>query len=1179
MKKYLHFIIVFISAFCLFSLVNSCTDEKELIEELNLANVLTPTSTSASISIYDGRTVTFTWSSSSTATQYVLEIYRWADGSQPSSAAEITADMLSGMSAYITAEVLQGTGSNTTHEEFLDVDYAYYARVKGQNPGNQGDSNWAAFRYPIEPYLVMDPLPTFEVIERTASSITVSWELDDDDSDGIDQVRVSPNPDDPASSYKIYTVTTGATECALDGLDPSTQYTLSANFGTATRNTIIAWTKADADGVTVSTSYDLQEAITNGLSPIIVAYTGETYEIDAEFTIGDIGIDELYIYGDGTANGTLPTIHGKFALASGTSVKTIHLESLDLVGDSGDNVCVFSVAAGDYDEISMLNCSVSSYLRGIINAGSTTVNVGTFSLESISSSDIEGNGGGFIDFRGTSGAETIGSFSIKNSTFDGGIREFIRINANYTVSDFTIDHNTFNAITSADNSYGIFYVRAEIVNDCVVTNNLFLNLAESYVHGVSGRYVVGASAFTPTRSTGNYWYNLGDYAEGNVFPTSGETGWKQAAAFSGGGVLDSDPCYDSSRSNFYVTNADVFNAGAGDPRWLADYVEQPDPALEVVEYGYEWNLTDTKTFYDVIDQTCTRGNTRFLVEETPIQVSSDGFYFTDKSTLMSYSGAPSDCGIGFIVDGPGSVVLSTAEGRQTGFEVSYGIYDESMVSISGQTTVAGSVSGGARKESVVLDALEKGTIYMVYIYSLGPAYLTQLVWSDDTTSGGSGLTAPYDLELSAESASNTEGVTLSWAAIPNAGSYNVNIVGYNGTDTTESVTTNSYTISGLEAGYYNFYVQAVPADSDSTRDPSEWSDEEVLFFSKGGELTTVSAYSDTDWGSSTFEYVYNAMANGTTDKFTLDFVYDNLNFIGGDTNSVLNDAVNEAGETVYAYSLGGSGSTSKRALTFKIPGDGFLKMEIQSNGTSVTCYMKVFLDGVEYTTGEGYATSDDGKYSGYEAPDKPGTNVHKITITGAHSGSEIMVYSASSGMNVLSLGWENGESEGGGISPTDETINEEYITDYSNEGTDAGYADVADGETLTVNKITYAGAITWDSSRYKMNGASKVGDDGIPTSRYASFKIATTGTITHKMISGSSSDGTRRYDVILVKEVDGKTVVTTLYSDYAPMSSGADAVTTEVTAADLGGATEPATVYVYVEANCNLYQIGYSPDN
>ena len=116
------------------------------------------------------------------------------------------------------------------------------------------------------------------------------------------------------------------------------------------------------------------------------------------------------------------------------------------------------------------------------------------------------------------------------------------------------------------------------------------------------------------------------------------------------------------------------------------------------------------------------------------------------------------------------------------------------------------------------------------------------------------------------------------------------------------------------------------------------------------------------------------------------------------------------------------------------------------------------------------------------------------------------------------------------------------------------------------------------SKRIKFGGKSPMGEDGIPTSRYASFKITKPGVITHKLISGSSSAADRKGAVILVTTTaDGKKV-TTLWNDFTPTSSGADPLTYTVTAEQLEGITEAAVVYFYAEANINLYALGFKPE-
>ncbi len=1015
----------------------------DVIEELNLSNVLTPTSNSATISQADGRTTTFTWSSSSTATNYILEIYRWDTGSAPD---EVTVDDEGNVSGsiYETITVEQGSGTTTSYAQYLEPDYSYYARVKGQNLDDfgaklQGDSNWSEFRYPIEPYLVMDALPSFEVTDRTSSSITLAWTAEDGDSDAVNQIRVSPNPDNASSSYKTYTVSTTDRSTTVDGLKASTMYTIYANFNSATRNTITAWTKTGANGTTVTTSEELQAAITGGQSPIIVAYSDDPYVIDDEFSIGDTGNDELYVYGDGLGDGTLPKVHGKFTLASGTSIKTIHLESLALIGDSSNNVCVFSLAVGDYDEVSMLNCTVDSYQRGIINAGSgNDVNIDKFDLNSIYSTNIDGTNGGFIDFRGT--AAHIGTFSITNSTFDGGIREFIRCDANYTVDDFTFDHNTVNAITSADNSYGVFYMRNTFTNTCVVTNNLWLNLAESSVHGVSGRYVMGATAFAPTTSYGNYWYNAGTEIakvtnsetkaleltiedDQNIFGS----GWTFSAAIPGVDYyLDSDPCYDSTRGNLYVNDQTVYEAGVGDPRWLADYVAPEAEELSVVDYGTTWDCTDTKTLYDEADETVVHNNLKFIVEDNPITVSNSGIYFTSKSTLMTYSGTPTDCALAFLVDRPGSVVVSTSGSWNSQIEVSYAPYDYSTgLPSSTFTTVAGSASAGSNNvyispvripEEGCLNYPANGVTYIVYLYVSNAMYLTSLAWVEDIApAADTSLDTPENVALDIESfviGQETE-VTLSWNDVEGAGYYTVYSVteDANGNDVLslvrDNLKTTQYTVnvSEYEIGDYNFAVQARPLSS-SIRTDSAVS--EAVTLTIESNWTTVPTDEVTIWDTTTWEAFYGIYGSGTYSPTGTPEVYEDglLAFYNGSSGSGYKFGTGnlDADHTgVYRIQLAGSGNATKCNLQFRVTTNGTLEFAIISTGTSER-YANVYIGKTSEDVSKSVADGND--YVANATSDNDGyPTVHKVELTDITEDTTISICSKSSGINLFYLKW------------------------------------------------------------------------------------------------------------------------------------------------------------------------------
>ena len=113
MKKILSILTVCFSAAVLPLLTVSCVEEMpEVIEELDLSRVLTPSSTAATVSSSDGCTVSFSWTNSNTATMYLIQIYRFEAGSAPASADEVTEETLSGMTPQEVSVAPSESGSS-----------------------------------------------------------------------------------------------------------------------------------------------------------------------------------------------------------------------------------------------------------------------------------------------------------------------------------------------------------------------------------------------------------------------------------------------------------------------------------------------------------------------------------------------------------------------------------------------------------------------------------------------------------------------------------------------------------------------------------------------------------------------------------------------------------------------------------------------------------------------------------------------------------------------------------------------------------------------------------------------------------------------------------------------------------------------------------------------------------
>ena len=1161
------------------SLAAGCVEQiPPVIEDLELSSVLTPSEAYASVSATDCNTVTFTWTKSNAATEYLLQIYQFsADKEIQPALGEITEEMLSGMVPEEVTVTPAESGTSTSASLELEREFSYYARVRAQNP-ELSPSKWAVFPYPIDTYSVMDPVEAVNLVERTSNSITVSWTLAADDTDGITEIRVSPNPDNSDEAYKVYPVEAGATQCVVDGLKPSTRYTVAVHYKSANRGEVKAWTRPElGSAISVSDTGAFRQALREAAdaeSPIqiSVAYNGGVpYDMGKMDVVGPVEV-----YGEQTLDGASPVVLGYFEMAvPGTtynytdctdpqnpvpgSVENIlgatllKVEALSLDGNGYEYGSLISFGAAfpaeSVVEVSVKNNEITGYQKGLfsIDNASKTVNFGEIRFESNIISDIQGSGGDGFDIRSEN---SISSIVFRNNTITDGMRTFFRLDAG-TIGSFEFSHNTVNNLCfGTSNNDGLFKVVATVKDAFSLKDNLFLNNNNS-----ESNTVLFSSKTTslPTDVSGNFFYNNSPkffYAGG-----SGERAHKeflQADAIADGGArLNADPCYDSGKGIFNVTSQAVLAAEAGDPRWLEDYVPEPDKPLEPAVYGAYWNLTDTDTFDDVIDASCVRGNLKFIVKSNPINVTESGFEFTAEPTF-DFNGVPDDCTVAFLVDGPGSVILSSVASESGSdndhITVALGPEDGSSVEVHG------AVYAGEEGAKIAFPNILEGERHLVYLYGCDPIVMTQLSWVEDTNTGEAPvLETPTNLAFSDGNSTvddTFEGdVTLTWDAVTYAGSYTVTVTGPDGVPTESSVTEPSFVLtpSTMTPGDYTITVQAIPAETDLSREPSEVS-EPVTFTVKE---TLKPVYVETE-----------EAATGVAE----DFVFENLGYVSG-------GAAVKIGTTGGAKRVQTGGGTAgvKASWQIMVGGPGTLVVNAISSGDP----RKVVVALDETELGE------------YDAPGKDASPVDiTVEIPDAVAGSIVNVYSSSGSINFMSFTWIPGPT---GEIYDPEAINEEYHADFS----DATKFPAGDyEEAKLVDKISYVGGsgkkITFDpeSKRVKFNGGPDLDENGIPENRYASFKITKPGIIYHYLRSSSGGDAKRNVTILLTKTVGGVLEKVELYSGMAPTGSG-DAMELEVTAEHLAGADAAATIYFFNDQSkvpdnpdgkaVNIYQLGFKP--
>ena len=1236
MKK-IYSILTICLSFLLLPVFTGCVEEVELVEELNLPACLTPSSASASISRQDGKTVTFTWANAKGATQYLVEIYAGNEEDLPE---DVFANgtQIDGSPIVVPAAE---SGSVTTMSRLLDADNFYFARVKAQGMAADGqtktieDSHWQEFAgLPLATYNVEPDVTDITVVERTANSVTLSWKMLENDT-RVNQVRVTPNPDQTdTKDYAIYEIpstveiTPGGTVQFTVGtaekpLEDSHLYTFAVHYGSANRGEVVAWTRPDwTDAVEVATAAELKNALNEAGAPDADAQEGETPEprkikltnTEVPYEIGEVDIiGPVEISGAQTADGVSPTVVGTFNIlppqenytytpevaGGGTAILAdpaepaadvtipqtlggyhLRLEALDLqggtVGESQMEICV-AVKETDMDYITnpitvrVLNCNISNYNKSVIYQDKSAANFAEVLFDGCYFEEM-GTGQDGFDFR-TAGS-TISSLKIKNSTMANGFRCIVRVDKEITFNELVFDHNTLYEVGSAGQK-GIFYVRS-VPDRFELTSNIFMS--------IEGLPLIfkHTDPVEPDVIKSNFFYRMGE----DVWVKEGFT--QNDAIAGGGAVLSSDPCENAAKGLFNIKEDSprILDAGAGDPRWLVAYVPEPEVPLTPVEAdNFHPDLTDVATFYDEIDATVTRGNIKFFVNDDYITVSDNGMEFTAEATLNA-SNVPTDCALAFLVDKPGSVMISTAQSRSGSVNdhitVAYGPADGSSA------TVAGAVTVEAEGGKVAFPDIDGQTL--IYIYGCGPIVLTDLMWVSDTSTGAPQPLSTPEPVIDNAKADATGSATLTWTAIAGAGSYTVTVTGPAPTTvkTYENIADASFSLplAEMTTGVYTMTVTAIAADM--SRENSEPS--APVTFEKTEAWTAVSSSSPTTWdAANTFQYLYETRAGSNKDtKIESDFVYNNLNFLigGGSCKFGLND--NAAGAEVARVQMGG-GSTSKQALQIKVTGNGTLTVEAASSGTGQNRYVCVSVgDNQIISKGEEQGAIPDDKWGFSDTKAK----IYSTEITGVAGETVISIYSGGSSINFFSITWTPEGYDPGATIPSD-PIAVEVQTDFMTyfKALSGNQSIASTGEKVVIkynsdDEVTIAAksgkTVDWDSgsSRLKFSGESTYdGTTGLPTGNYIMFKVTKPGTIKHYIRSGSSKTEENPRNVKIDINKGGE--VTEIYNAAAPTDGYKEGneTSTQITKEHLAGATSAVEVYIsLVDNSCNVYYLEYIPD-
>ena len=1041
-------------------LFTGCAPEEIPInEEIALGRCLTPTKLETKV--VNGEFVEFTWTKSNGATAFVLELF---------TDAQMTGTPV---------ETFTVKPEEVPYTADLEADMVYYARVKAIDESETGleDSNWAKFEESIQTYAIKSSLnPQF--VSSTLNSITLKWTADPE----VDHVRITPALSKEDGKFSTFNVPAEAVEAAqvtVTGLNPSVKYTLAVHFKSADRGQVVAWTQPDTENaVRVTTIAEFKEAYANGQSKFVFAYSETPYEY-GEFKAADFTHD-LEIYGEPSEEGEFPTL--LMNTKPSATVKKMHFERMHICGAPGETVGASNYFVNvqnvgqDIESITFLNCKITEFERALYYDN----NNGKLGSLVIKECEINTIKQSFIDSR-QKGSSVFGSLLIENSTIQNVGNAFLRFAAGVTPSIKVKNNTIYNCGYASGHTLGFISV-AEDIETFTMESNLIIGMAD-----VSGsnknQLFVTTKAKTMNK---NFFYDCYEDFIGD----------EEAVAYAtaGGAVLTENPVVDAVGGVFNVTDASVKAAGAGDPRWLVEYVEVPEDLTQTVTSTVTtWDLEDAKTFRGKADKDMVRGNIRFYVQNTPFNLGGGKIEFTGKSTVDE-AGVPTDAGMGIKVNQPGSIVVSTAASELAG------AHSHLTVSLNGE--VSASVPVGAEYQKVTFPGIaEESTIY---ITACDPIAITFLQWTDDVEVINTVLDTPVlTIDKTSVQERAEETVTVSWEAVDYAGAYEVTFNEKTTTVTETSFAIETATLSVEEEGAdFKVSVKAVPADDDYIRTASSVA--EVSFHVNDVPVVDTGEIVDPAAITETYYKELNTAGGFAAQKFadkSGTVTIDKLTF--GDKA--------ELDGTRYKHGGGSSVSDdipTNRFVSFKITRAGTISHKVisGSSGDATRKYVVALVTTVGGTKSVRELYNDVAPTSS-EAEAKT-TEVTADMLAGITEAAVVYIYTLAN-CNTYAVGYDPVPA----APPVDPTWVSETTTwgeehfSYIMNTLYAGVAEIK--EQFTYEKLTYIAG----SGKFKPGTTSgkvriQLGGSGSPTKQCISFMPAGPGTLSVTALSTGDDDRT-----------------------------------------------------------------------
>ena len=762
-----------------------------LQEELDLERCLVPTELTAKVS--NGQDVQFNWSKSKGATLFVLEVYK----------DEEMTDLF---------EAFNVTPEELPYTVRFEADKTYYARVKAvDETGKLQDSKWANFEKAVQTTAVK-PNMFLEFVAKTSESVTVKWEATDDE---LERIEWAAGETVDKRNLTKDEITAG--EAVITGLQPATSYTVSIWFKSANRGEVVTLTDPNLDGYTQVTDLaSLQAAFAAKAPKIYIKLADVPYELG----MFDI-VAGAEVVGEQGVDGSRPVINGEFHIADGYDGGAIKFETVELNGKKeayGFPLQLKNGGTADKTVASIVfkNCNITGYSKGLIYEWGKKLFTDRLAWDGCVISDVNKsfeNGGDGIDLRN---ASDIKSLEVINNTVYNGFRTFLRLDAAVIVGDLKIENNTlmnvsYNAGNANTNNSGLMGVKC-VPATASFKNNLVMNMPDG-----CGLTRKAAANLTPEELgmvySNNHFYNVGATFFSETDGADQNNRVSQAVALGGGGsILSTDPCYNAKGGVFNLTNAELISAKVGAPQWQVVFVEKvEDLTLACLEGAHTWDFNDAKYFTGVIEKHMVRDFLYMGAKDVKLTVDAGAINFSAAS--VTKKNVPLDGYVAFKVDQPGSVYINAVDPEQLAnhLVIAVGPVDGSSATIKGGAVAT--AHNTTNQKILISDITEES---LVYVYASGPIGLKALAWALDQKQVNTALETPVaEIEPGKIDQGQAQEAVVTWAPVPNAGSYSVVFSGK--TYLVEEGTT--YTVSSdvvkfLDAGSYKVEVYANPAEGD-----------------------------------------------------------------------------------------------------------------------------------------------------------------------------------------------------------------------------------------------------------------------------------------------------------------------------------------------------------------------------